>query len=215
MDCARLLSSVAIHSTRIKGETMSDRSQEIDDDDIEDIDFRGHQTQNKSINLLFGPITTGIAAQTVAWILNQNLQEKPPENITLLINSPGGSASAAFAIIEAMKGSSIPVYTVGLGEICSAGLLIFMNGHKGSRTLTPTCSIMSHPFSTMIGGTYHDLLNSQRELNFTHKRILDNYKKCTDMSEKKIMKKLLGNVDSWLSPEEAVKYGIADRISGV
>jgi ATP-dependent Clp protease protease subunit len=189
-----------------------EHDEDLEDDDI-DIEFA--PVSNKSINLLFGPITTGIAAQTVAWILNQNFQEQKPESITLLINSPGGSASAAFAIIEAMKGSSVPIHTVGLGEICSAGLLIFMNGAKGNRVLTPTCSIMSHPFSTMIGGTYHELLNSQKELNFTHKRILDTYKKCTGLSEKLIMEKLLGKTDSWLSPKDAVKLGIGDKVSGV
>ena len=168
---------------------------------------------DKHITLLYGAINDKQAAQAVSWILANNFLEKPPSELVLMINSPGGSAASAFAIIEAMRGSSIPIKTVGMGQICSAGLLIFMNGSKGRRIITPTCSIMSHQFSTAIGGPYHELVNSQKELDYTHKRILDTYKKCTGKSESYIMKHLLNPHDAWMSPEEAVMHKIADSIS--
>ena len=167
-----------------------------------------------SLMLLFGGIDDKQACQVVAWILSANLSPNPPEELTLIINSSGGSLHSAFAIIEAMRGSSIPVKTVGMGQICSAGLLIFMNGVKGGRLITPTCSIMSHQFSTATGGTYHELTNVQKEMNYTHQRILDAYVECTGKNEQYIMKYLLCPHDSWLTPKEAIKHKLADRISG-
>lgn len=165
------------------------------------------------ITLLFGGINDRQAAEAVSWILANNLSENPPSELVMMINSPGGSVSAAFAIIEAMKGSKIPVKTVGMGQICSAGLLIFMNGYKGHRVLTPTCSVMSHQFSTVIDGTYHELISSAKELNYVHKRILDTYMLCTGKPAAYVMKHLLNPHDAWLSPEEAVKHKMADKIA--
>lgn len=184
-------------------------------DDYEDEEISNENTESvgRNITLLYGPISDKQASQVVSWILGNNLLDNPPQELILMINSPGGSAASAFAIIEAMRGSTIPVKTVGMGQICSAGLLIFMSGWKGRRLITPTCSIMSHQFSTMIGGTYHELINSKKELDYTHKRILDTYIECTGKKESYVMKNLLNPHDSWLSPEEAIKHKIADKIS--
>lgn len=184
-------------------------------DEFDDIDDDGKtESVGHYVTLLYGGINDKQAAQVVSWILGNNMIENPPKELVLMINSPGGSAASAFAIIEAMRGSAIPVKTVGMGQICSAGLLIFMNGTKGRRLITPTCSIMSHQFSTAIGGTYHELVNSQKELDYTHKRILDTYIKCTGKSESYVMKHLLNPHDAWLSPDEAIKHKIADKIAG-
>lgn len=184
------------------------------DDDLEEGGV-GRLLSSGTVNLLFGPINNSQAAQICAWILSMNMEKEPPQELTLIINSPGGSAAAAFAIIEIMRASGIPVKTIAVGEICSAGLLIFMNGAKGSRIVTPTCSIMSHQFSTVIGGTFHELLNSHKELGFTHQRILDTYLKCTGLDEKTIKEVLLHPHDAWLTPTQAVEYGIADKIKGL
>lgn len=173
------------------------------------------QDKSPGLSLLFGEITTELVAETVAWILTENLAENPPDNLTLLINSPGGDLSAAFALIEIMQGSRIPVRTVGLGEICSAGLLIFMSGVRGGRILTPTCSVMSHHFSTGVSGNFHEILNVQKELNFVNRRIINQYMHCTGLSEDEVNSKLIPSRDVFLSPSEALSLGIADEIRGV
>lgn len=167
------------------------------------------------VTLLFGEIGDRQAAEIVSWVFMNNLSNSPPRELAVVINSPGGSLSSAFAIIEAFRGSSIPIRTIGMGQIVSAGLLVFMCGTKGSRILTPTCSVMSHQFSTAIGGTYHDLLNQRKELDYTQVRMIDLYVKSTGKSEAYVKKYLLNPHDSWLSPEEAVKHKLADKISGV
>ena len=150
----------------------------------------------------------------INWIIDQNLrpQAQRKKELTLIINSPGGSVHAAFALIDTMKGSAIPVKTVGLGLIASCGILTFMAGKRGSRIITPNTSILSHQYSWGSRGKEHELFAQVREFELSTERMIAHYKKCTGMGEKKIREILLPPQDVWLSAEEAVQYGIADEI---
>ena len=147
-------------------------------------------------------------------IIEKNLlpQKERPKEITLVINSPGGQVHSAFALIDTMKGSAIPIKTIGLGMIASCGILTFMSGTKGKRFITPNTSILSHQYSWGSAGKEHELFARVREFELSTSRMIDHYKKCTGMSEKKIREVLLPAEDVWLSAKEAVKYGIADKI---
>lgn len=153
----------------------------------------------------------------VNWIIEKNLlpPKERPKELTLVINSPGGSVHAAFALIDVMKGSAIPIKTVGLGLIASCGVLTFMSGKKGSRILTPNTSILSHQYSWGSSGKEHELFARVREFELSTERMLEHYKKCTGLKEKVIREILLPPEDKWLSAKEAVKYGIADEIKTV
>ena len=186
---------------------LNEKSLDQELSDPETVDF---PTDN--IALLFGEVTQEKAAQVVSWIIANNLSPNQPEELALLISSQGGDASAAFSIIETMKSSRIPIRTIGLGEICSAGLLIFTCGTKKRRVLTPTCSVMSHHFSNVAEGAYHELLNLKKDWEFMHKKVLDIYMMHTGKSEAYIMKHLLNTLDAWLTPEEALKHKLADKI---
>ena len=111
-----------------------------------------------------------------------------------------------------MKGSAIPIKTIGIGMIASCGVLTFMAGKKGRRILTPNTSILSHQYSWGSAGKEHELFARVREFELSTERMLTHYKKCTGLSEKKIREVLLPPEDVWLSSKEAVKYGIADKI---
>lgn len=150
----------------------------------------------------------------VTWIIEKNLMPDSlrPKELTLIINSPGGSVHSCFAVIDTMKGSAIPIKTVGLGMIASCGLLTFMSGEKGRRFLTPNTSILSHQYSWGSGGKEHELFARVREFELSSERMMEHYKKCTGMSEKKIREVLLPAKDVWLSAEEAIKHKIADGI---
>ena len=147
-------------------------------------------------------------------IIEKNLlpQRERPKEITLVINSPGGAVHSAFALIDTIKGSAIPIKTVGLGMIASCGILTFMSGTKGRRLITPNTSILSHQYSWGSAGKEHELFARVREFELSTARMLEHYKKCTGLSEKKIREILLPAEDVWLSAKEAVKYGIADKI---
>ena len=153
--------------------------------------------------------------QAIDFILRHNLQRKKVDRIQMMINSPGGSVTACMALIDVMKGSKIPVHTIGLGMIASCGILLFMSGEKGHRILTPNTSILSHQYSWGSQGKEHELFATVKEMELTAKKLLEHYKKCTGLSEKIIKEKLLPPEDVWLTPTEAKKYGIADHIKKV
>ena len=160
----------------------------------------------------------GFDSQTTKPVINTIIEKNllsnsaRPNELTLIINSPGGQVHSAFALIDTMKGSAIPVKTVGLGMIASCGLLTFMSGTKGRRVITPNTSILSHQYSWGSGGKEHELFARVREFELSTKRMIEHYKKCTGLSEKKVRDILLPPEDRWLSAKEAVKYGIADKI---
>ena len=160
----------------------------------------------------------GFDAKTTTPVINTIIEKnllpnsQRPNELTLVINSPGGQVHSAFALIDTMKGSAIPVKTVGLGMIASCGLLTFMSGTKGRRVLTPNTSILSHQYSWGSGGKEHELFARVREFELSTERMINHYKKCTGLSEKKVRDILLPPEDRWLSAKEAVKYGIADKI---
>src|SRR5210317_874474 len=168
--------------------------------------------ESNGIYVLMDQINHATCRDAIKWIMNQNLSENPLPQLTLIINSPGGDVHAAFALIDTMKASSIPIKTVGLGLIASCGFLIFIAGEKGKRILTPNTSILSHQYSWGSSGKEHELFARVREFELSTERMLEHYKKCTGLKEKVIREILLPPEDKWLSAKEAVQYGIADKI---
>jgi len=150
----------------------------------------------------------------IQWILHQNyvVEERKPE-LLLMVCSEGGELASAFALIDVMRSSQIPIKTVGLGQIASCGLLIFMAGTKGRRVLTPNTSILSHQFSWSNEGKAHELFATVREYDLTQKRMLEHYRSSTNLPDVKIKEYLLPAQDRWLDADEALKLGICDSIS--
>lgn len=168
-----------------------------------------------NVIFLAGEITDGMAVDVSQRLLSIDLINATldkPEPINLVINSPGGSLTAAWQICDMMDFVDSPIFTVGLGEIASAALIIFMNGTPGHRTLSSRCSVMSHQYSWGAMGKHSDLIAVRKEQNFAAARILKHYKETTGLTETVISKNLLQEHDTWLSPEEAVKYNMADKI---
>jgi ATP-dependent Clp protease protease subunit len=157
-------------------------------------------------------ITLSSCKNAVEWIFEANFSEEKPELLNLIITSPGGDLNAAFCLIDTMRGSSIPVRTIGLGQIASAGLMIFIAGTKGHRLLTPNTSILSHQYSWGAFGKEHELFATIKEFDLTTKKMISHYKKCTGLNEKQIRDVLLPPQDIWLSANEAKKLGICDDV---
>ena len=176
-----------------------------------------HDLDHNNVYLFMDAFTSGSVRPIIDFILRKNFlpSNMRPEHLTLIINSPGGDLNAAFALIDVMKGSAIPVHTLGIGQIASCGILTFMSGEKGHRILTPNTSILSHQYSWGQGGKHHELISRMKEFEMTDERMIALYKNCTGLSEKKIREFLLPAQDVWLSAEEAVTYGIADDIKNV
>lgn len=173
--------------------------------------FKGNKEQ-QAFFLLMDDIDNESIRSVCEWIIDANFSEEKPEILNLMICSGGGSLSAGFALIDVMRGSGIPVRTIGIGEIASAGLMIFMAGMKGERVLTPNTSILSHQYSWSSFGKHHELISTTKAFDLTNDMLLRHYKKFTNLNEEKIKKILLPAHDVWLSPEEALKYGLCDMI---
>lgn len=161
---------------------------------------------------LSGSIDTGTAESVCKQIIEYNIKGDVNQ-IQMIINSQGGSCSAGFSIIDIMEWSRIPTYTTGVGMIASMGLLIFMTGEPGRRIITSRTSILSHRFSAFNGGNHSQLIAGRKEEDLEHNRILAHYQSYSNIKNKTELEKyLLRDVDTWLSPEEAVQFGLADRI---
>ena len=168
--------------------------------------MRGH-------HVFMAEVTQETIKPLIDWIISENYnKEKKKKELTLGICSPGGDLNACFALVDIMKGSSIPIRTIGMGMIASCGLLMFISGEKGRRVLTPNTSILSHQFSWGSFGKEHELFAAVKEFDLTTRRMIDHYKKCTGLSEEDIRKYLLPPQDVWLSAKEAKKLGLCDSI---
>jgi len=169
--------------------------------------LRGH-------HVFMAEVTQETMKPLIDWIIAENYnKEKKKEELTLGICSPGGDLNACFALVDVMKGSKIPIRTIGMGMIASCGLLMFISGEKGRRVLTPNTSILSHQFSWGSFGKEHELFAAVKEFDLTTRRMIDHYKKCTGLSEEDIRKYLLPPQDVWLSAKEAKKLGLCDSIT--
>jgi len=168
--------------------------------------MRGH-------HVFMGDVTQETMKPLIDWIIAENYnKDNKKKELTLGICSPGGDLNACFALVDIMKGSKIPIRTIGMGMIASCGLLMFISGEKGRRVLTPNTSILSHQFSWGSFGKEHELFAAVKEFDLTTQRMIDHYKKCTGLSEKDIREYLLPPQDVWLSAKEAKKLGLCDSI---
>ena len=168
--------------------------------------------EDDNIYLFMGNVNDETCKDLISFIITKNLITPKPKYLQLIINSGGGDLNTAFAVIDIMRGSPIPIRTVGLGLIASAAFAIFIAGEKGHRTLTPNTSIMSHQYIWGNYGKEHELFSTVREYELTTERMLAHYKKCTGLNEKQIREYLLPPHDVWLSGKEAKKLGICDNV---
>lgn len=147
------------------------------------------------------------------WILKQN-RLKNFKELNLIINSPGGSLSSCFGIVEMMNGSCLPINTIGIGQIASCGFLTFISGKK--RILTPNTLCLSHDYGLngFLDAKYHELVASRKIEDFMAERIRNIYKKtCSkELSDLQLEEKLLGTTDRWLYPQEVKDLGFCDEI---
>ena len=164
--------------------------------------------------VFMGPVDNESIKPVIEWILHENfVVKRKRKELLLMICSDGGDMSAAFALIDVMKSSNVFIKTVGLGQIASAGLLIFLAGSPGRRTLTPNTSIMSHQYVWSNDGKHHELLATIREFELTQSRMINHYVACTGLSEEEIKQHLLPPHDVYLSATDAMNLGICDNIS--
>ena len=161
------------------------------------------------IKYLCSPISGDACKPIIEWIIEENYKQKH-ERLTLFISSFGGEVYSSFGLIDAMRGSQIPVDTVGLGYIASAGLGIFIYGAK--RSITQNTLIVAHQYSGGKYGKAHELIAGRKEEDWLTERFIDMYTERSKLTRKQVATLLLGPSDTFLTAKEAIKYGLADEI---
>ena len=127
----------------------------------------------------------------------------------MFINSPGGEVDSGLALYDVMKGISCPIRTVCLGIAASMGALLFTAGDK--REILPHGRVMIHdPLISSTGGSALHLQEVSRNLLKTREELCSILARHTGRTLKEIYKKTAQ--DTWFSAEEAVAFGLADRI---
>ena len=181
-----------------------------------DLNIREHtqMLNDTGMYVFMDEVTHETIKPIIEWILVENhVVKKKKKELLLMICSEGGDLQTAFALIDVMTASTIPVKTVGLGQIASAGLCIFIAGAKGRRVLTPNTSILSHQYSWGSDGKAHELFAQVKEYELTFQRMLELYRDATGLDDEAIRKYLLPPQDVWLSSAEALNLGICDYVS--
>ena len=136
--------------------------------------------------------------------------EDPKKPIKLYINSPGGSVYDGLAIIDTMNFVEPDVETIGIGLQASMGAMLLSSGAKGRRYCLPNSRIMIHQPSSGTEGKITDQEIMLREGVFLKKRLAEIFAKNTGQKLEKVEKDM--DRDNWMSAEEALTYGIIDKI---
>ena len=158
---------------------------------------------------LTGPIEEHTANLVVAQLLFLQAED-PKKDISLYINSPGGSVSATLAMIDTMNHIKPDVSTVCVGMAASGGALLLSQGTKGKRFALPNAEIMIHQPLGGAQGQASDIEITARHILATRDRLNKMLAKATGKPLTQIEKDV--DRDFFMTAEEAKKYGIIDEV---
>ncbi|MBR5285739.1 MAG: ATP-dependent Clp protease proteolytic subunit [Clostridia bacterium] len=161
------------------------------------------------IILLFNEVNDDLACSIVAQLLFLEAQD-PEKDITLYINSPGGSVSAGFAIYDTMRSIKCDVSTVCVGSACSMGAFLLAAGTKGKRYALENSEIMIHQVIGSAGGQASDVIIAANFANRTKERINRILSENIGRPYDEIVRDT--ERDNWMFAEDALAYGVIDEI---
>lgn len=186
-----------------------------DDDEGQSFDASTHtvtefDTKNRTI-FLAGDITEASAVGIISKLVMLSQLDSRP--IRMVISTYGGSLDESLAIYDTMKLIRAPVHTVGIGKIMSAGVLLLAAGKKGERIIGARSRVMIH---NAWGGFVGDPFELKNELaEFERLETLES--ECllseTTLTKAQLQKILTSRLDRYITPEQAIGYGIADKLS--
>jgi ATP-dependent Clp protease protease subunit len=164
---------------------------------------------NERIIFLGTAVDDQIANLVVAQLLHLESVD-PDKDISLYINSPGGSIYAGMAIYDTMQFIKPDVQTICCGIAMSMGSLLLTGGAKGKRMSLPNSRILIHQPSAGFEGQSSDIEIHAREILKTRDRIDQIYAHHTGRSVEEVHRDM--ERDRFFPPEEAVEYGLIDRV---
>ena len=150
-------------------------------------------------------MANGVVAQLL--YLQSNDDSK---DVFMYINSPGGHISSMYAIYDTMNYIKPDIITVGIGSVASAGSFILAAGTKGKRMVLPNTEVMIHELSGGAQGKAGDIFNTVEQLKKAYDKMAKQYAAFTTQKLNKIKKDM--QRDFWMDSEEALKYGLVDKV---
>jgi ATP-dependent Clp protease protease subunit len=157
---------------------------------------------------LVGPVMDQTANLVVAQLLFLE-SENPDKDISLYINSPGGSVSAGLAMFDTMRFIKPDVSTLCMGIAASMGAFLLAAGSKGKRYALPNARIMIHQPSGGAQGMASDIEIQAKEILYLRERLNRLMAEATGQTIERLAKDT--DRDNFMSAEDAVSYGLIDR----
>ena len=161
---------------------------------------------NNESCVLLNKALTDLGKQLQIAKITFGLEETP--HIKLYINSDGGEVFGALSTVDRINKSDVPVHSYVEGMVASAATLISVSCHK--RYIRKNSLILIHQIRSWFGGTHENFKDETHNLDLLSNIIKQIYLKNTKFSEQELTKIL--KRDIYLSAEEAVKYGLADKV---
>ncbi|MFI4939909.1 MAG: ATP-dependent Clp endopeptidase proteolytic subunit ClpP [Burkholderiales bacterium] len=158
---------------------------------------------------LVGPVNDSVANVIVAQLLFLE-SENPDKDISLYINSPGGSVSAGMAIYDTMQFIKPEVSTLCTGLAASMGAFLLASGAKGKRYSLPNSRIMIHQPSGGAQGQATDIEIQAREILYLRERLNGILAEKTGKTTEEIARDT--ERDNFMSADEAAEYGLIDKV---
>jgi ATP-dependent Clp protease protease subunit len=161
------------------------------------------------IIFLVGPVEDQVANLVVAQMLYLE-SENPDKDIHLYINSPGGSVTAGMSIYDTMQFVRCNVSTMCIGQAASMGAFLLAAGAKGKRYALPNSRMMLHQPAGGSRGVAADIEIQAREILLMRGRLNALLSEHTGQTQERITQD--SDRDFWMSPDEAVGYGLVDLV---
>ena len=164
---------------------------------------------NERIIFLGTPVTDDIANLIVAQLIHLE-SEDPDKDISLYVNSPGGSVYAGLAIYDTMQFIKPDVQTICVGIAMSMGAIILAGGTEGKRMALPNAKILIHQVSSSFQGQATDIEIHAKEIIDVRKRLDEILAKHTGQDLERVARDT--ERDYFMSSEEAKEYGLIDQV---
>jgi ATP-dependent Clp protease, protease subunit len=161
------------------------------------------------IVFLGSDVNTNVANRICAQLLLLSAED-PDRDISLYINSPGGSVYDGMAIYDTMQYIKNDVSTIALGMAASMGQMLLCAGARGKRFALPHARIMMHQASGGIGGTAADIAIQAEQMIYTKKLMQELIALHTGQTIEQI--EIDGDRDRWFTAEQAREYGFIDHV---
>ena len=155
------------------------------------------------------PVNDTVASLTIAQLLFLEA-ESPDKDVSIYINSPGGSVTAGLGILDTMNYIKPDVATICMGQASSMGAVLLSGGKKGKRSALPNSRVMVHQPWAGMQGTASDIQIHAQELLAMKERL----NKILAVQTGKTVKNITDDTDRdfFMTAEEAKKYGLIDRV---